>query len=54
MTGSLRTRHIAILVYGGITAMAIYQGILNDATNLIAVLAPLGGMFVWDKLKGTP
>lgn len=53
MTTSLRTRHLAILTYSAIATMAIFKGLISDYQGVIAVLAPIGGMFVWDKIKGT-
>lgn len=54
MTVGLRTRHIAILTYAAISIMAIFKGIVTTPENIIAILAPIAGMFVWDKLKGNP
>ena len=49
----LHTRHWAILAYTGLAGMAIFKGLISDYNGVIAVLAPIGGMFIWDKLKGT-
>ena len=49
----LHTRHWAILAYAGLAGMAIFKGLISDVNGILAVLAPIGGMFVWDKLKGT-
>ena len=49
----LHTRHWAILAYAGLAGMAIFKGLISDTNGMIAILAPIGGMFVWDKLKGT-
>ena len=47
------TRHIALLLYGGISALAIVlkPELIASMQDLILLLAPFGGMFVWDKIK---
>jgi len=49
----IKTRHIALLLYGGISALAIVlkPELINSMQDLILLLAPFGGMFVWDKIK---
>lgn len=48
----IHSRHFAIMAYATLAGLAIYKGIIADVTGIIAVLSPIGGMFVWDKLKG--
>lgn len=49
----LHTRHIALFLYGGIGALAIVikPELITSMQDLILLLAPFGGMFVWDKIK---
>ena len=51
---NLRTRHMALLTYTGLAAMVILKGIITEPSQVIGLLAPVVGMFTWDKLKGTP
>ena len=51
---NIRTRHMALLTYAGLSAMILLQGnIVHTFQDALALLAPIGGMFVWDKIKGT-
>lgn len=47
----LNSRHWAILGYSGLIGVAIFKGYINEAGEIIAALAPLTGIFVWDKLE---
>jgi len=51
---ALQTRHMALLTYAGIAALAmvIKPELLTSLQDVILLLAPIGGMFVWDKIKG--
>lgn len=49
----LHTRHWAILAYAGLSGVAIFKDLITDVNGLLMVLGPLGGLIVWDKLKGT-
>ena len=48
-----RTRHIAILLYGGISALAIVlkPELIDNMTDLMMLTTPFIAMFTWDKLK---
>ena len=48
----IHTRHFAIMAYATLAGLAIAKGIISDINGIIAVLSPVAGMFVWDKLKG--
>lgn len=51
---NIRTRHMAILTYSGLAAIILLKGdIITNATEAAAIVAPLIGMFTWDKIKGT-
>ena len=52
---NIRTRHMAILTYAGIAALAIgvKPDLIASMTDLMMLVTPLAGMFVWDKIKGT-
>ena len=49
----LKTRHIALFLYGGIAALTIVvkPELVTSMQDLMLLLAPFGGMFVWDKIK---
>ena len=49
-----RTRHIAIVLYGGITALAIIlkPELINTMQDLLLATSPFIAMFTWDKIKG--
>lgn len=48
----IHSRHFAIMAYATLAGLAIAKGIISDINGIIAVLSPVAGMFVWDKLKG--
>ncbi len=50
---ALQTRHMALLTYAGLAALAIVikPELLNSLQDVVLLLAPIGGMFVWDKIK---
>lgn len=52
----LQTRHMALLTYAGIAALAmvVKPELLTSLQDVILLLAPIGGMFVWDKIKSGP
>jgi len=50
---NIRTRHMAIFTYTGLAAIVLIKDIVNTPEMAIALIAPLVGMFTWDKIKGT-
>jgi len=50
---NIRTRHMALLTYTGLAAIVLVKGMITDQVQIIALLAPIIGMFTWDKIKGT-
>ena len=50
---NIRTRHMAILIYGGLAAIVLVNQTVTEPTHILGLLAPLGGMFAWDKIKHT-
>jgi len=48
-----RTRHMALATYTGLAAIILMKDIVNTPEAAIALVAPLIGMFTWDKIKGT-
>ena len=51
---NFRTRHIAIALYGaiGFTAIVAKPELFASIQDIMLVLAPLIGMFTWDKIAG--
>jgi len=45
-----RTRHMALVAYAGLATLIIVKDIVTDPVQVIALLAPIAGMFTWDKL----
>ena len=50
---NIRTRHMALLTYTGLAAVVLMKDLINTPEFAIALLAPIVGMFTWDKIKGT-
>ena len=50
---NIRTRHMALLTYAGLAAIILVKEMVVDPVQIIALLAPIGGMFTWDKISGT-
>jgi len=50
---ALRTRHMALLTYTGLAALIIIKGVITDPVQVLALVAPIIGMFTWDKIRGT-
>ena len=48
-----RTRHMAILAYTGVAVLLIVKDVITDPVQAVALVAPLIGMFTWDKISGT-
>lgn len=48
-----RTRHMAVLAYTGLAVLIVVKDIITDPVQVIALLAPIAGMFTWDKISGT-
>jgi len=44
---------MALLTYTGLAAVIIMKGLITTPEFALALIAPLIGMFTWDKLKGT-
>jgi len=49
----IRTRHMALLTYTGLAAIVLMKELVTDEIQVIALLAPIIGMFTWDKIKGS-
>ena len=50
---NIRTRHMALLTYAGLSAIVLLQGnLITSFESAMALLAPIAGMFVWDKIHG--
>ncbi len=48
----IRTRHMALLTYAGLSAIVLVNGTISTPEHILALLGPIGGMFAWDKIKG--
>ena len=45
-----RTRHMSLVAYAGIAVLIIAKDLITDPIQLVALLAPIAGMFTWDKI----
>ena len=45
-----RTRHMALATYTGLAVIVLLKDIVNTPEMAVALLAPLVGMFTWDKI----
>ena len=48
-----RTRHMSIVAYAGIAVLIIVKDLITDPIQLVALLAPIAGMFTWDKFSAS-
>ena len=46
-----RTRHMALVAYTGLAVLIVAKDIVVDPIQVIALLAPIAGMFTWDKIS---
>jgi len=44
-----RTRHMSLVGYVGLAILIIAKDIVTEPLQVIALLAPIAGMFTWDK-----
>jgi hypothetical protein len=45
-----RTRHMAIFLYSGLAAVILVKDMITTPEMALALIAPLVGMFTWDKI----
>jgi hypothetical protein len=48
---NIRTRHLGILVYGGIVALIIFKDVITDPVHIIALTAPIIALAMGDKIE---
>ncbi len=48
---NIRTRHLGILVYGGIVALIVMKDIVTDPMLIIALIAPIVALAGVDKIE---
>ena len=48
---NIRTRHLGILVYGGLVALLVIKDIVADPLQIIALVAPIVVLASADKLE---
>ena len=48
---NIRTRHLGILVYGGIVALIVMKDIVTDPTLIIGLVAPIVALAGADKIE---
>ncbi len=47
---NIRTRHIALMTYSGLSAMIIMKDMISDPSQIIGLLAPIVGLWTYDKI----
>jgi len=45
---------MALFTYTGLAALILIKDLITDPVQILALVAPIIGMFTWDKIKGTP
>ena len=48
---NIRTRHLGILVYGGLVALIVLKDIIEDPLQIVALVAPIVVLASADKLE---
>ena len=48
-----RSHHMALVAYTGVAVLIIAKDLVTDPIQLVALLAPIAGMFTWGKLRPT-
>ena len=48
---NIRTRHLGILVYGGLVALIVFKDIITDPVHILALVTPIIGMAGADKIE---
>ncbi len=48
---NIRTRHLGILVYGGLVALIVMKEIVEDPLQIIALTAPIIALAMGDKIE---
>jgi len=48
---NIRTRHLGILVYGGIVALIVIKDIITDPVHILALTAPIIVLATADKVE---
>ena len=48
---NIRTRHLGILVYGGLVALIVIKELLTDPVQIIALTAPIIVLAMGDKIE---
>ena len=48
---NIRTRHLGILVYGGIVALKVIKDIITDPVHVLSLIAPIIVLASADKIE---
>ena len=48
---NIRTRHLGILVYGGLVALIIFKDIITDPVHILGLVAPIIALSTVDKIE---
>jgi hypothetical protein len=48
---NIRTRHIALMTYSGLSAIVLVKDMLTDPTHIIALMSPIVALWTYDKIQ---
>ena len=48
---NIRTRHMALLAYSGLTAIIVVKDVISDPIQIVGLLAPIIALCSWDKYQ---
>ena len=48
---NIRTRHLGILVYGGLIALIVIKDVISDPVQIISLTAPIIVLAMGDKIE---
>ena len=48
---NIRTRHLGILVYGGLVALIVIKDIITDPVHILGLVAPIVALASADKVE---
>ena len=48
---NIRTRHLGILVYGGLVALIVWKDLITDPVHILGLVAPIVVMAGADKVE---
>lgn len=47
---NIRTRHIALMTYSGLSALVLAKDLISDPVQIIALMSPIVALWSYDKI----